>query len=696
MAFGGGSTGPSQMDLPVTFDAATVEYGLLGFGGAEDSTIVVDPTGGTNKVGRVARSATAETYAGTTLTAGAMLGFKTKVPFATGATTMKVRVYAPAAGIPVRLKVENHADNTMTVETEATTTVANTWETLTFDFANQAGGTAALNLASTYDKATIFFNFGKSGAQAGAQLYYFDDLEFGGTSTGGGSFTTLTFDDAAVTYTLTGFGDVIATQVADPTGGTNQVAQVVKPVTAPTWAGVTASTGPNNTVAVIPLTLTATTMTARVYSPDIGIPVRLKVEDASDPTHSTETEAMTTVANTWETLTFDFATPASGAAALNPAYTYNRASLFFNFGTDGATAGAKTYYFDDLTFGGGTTPPPGFASITFDDAAVTYTLTGFGDVIATQVADPTGGTNQVAQVVKPVTAPTWAGVTVSTGANNTVAVIPLTLTATKMTVRVYSPDIGIPVRLKVEDASDPTHSTETEAMTTVANTWETLTFDFATPASGAAALNPAYTYNRASLFFNFGTDGATAGAKTYYFDDLTFGGGTTPPPGFAPITFDDAAVTYTLTGFGDVIATQVADPAGGTNQVGQVVKPVTAPLWAGVTVSTGANNTVPTIPVTATATTFTLRVYSPDAGIPVRLKLEDANDPTHSIETEATVTVAGGWQTVTFDVKNQAGGTAPLNPSYTFNRASVFFNFGTTGAAAGAKTYYFDDLAFVP
>ena len=49
-----------------------------------------------------------------------------------------VRVWAPAAGIPIRLKVEDAADPTKSVETEATTTVANAWETLTFDFANQA------------------------------------------------------------------------------------------------------------------------------------------------------------------------------------------------------------------------------------------------------------------------------------------------------------------------------------------------------------------------------------------------------------------------------------------------------------------------------------------------------------------------------------------------------------------------------
>jgi len=89
-----------------------------------------------------------------------------------------------------------------------------------------------------------------------------------------------------------------------------------------------------------------------VYSPDAGIPVRLKVEDASDPTRSVETEAMTTMANAWETLTFDFANEAPGTAAFNDTYTYNKISVFPNFGTTGATAGAKTYYFDDFTFVG--------------------------------------------------------------------------------------------------------------------------------------------------------------------------------------------------------------------------------------------------------------------------------------------------------------------------------------------------------
>jgi hypothetical protein len=93
---------------------------------------------------------------------------------------------------------------------------------------------------------------------------------------------------------------------------------------------------------------------------------------------------------------------------------------------------------------------------------------------------------------------------------------------------------------------------------------------------------------------------------------------------------------------------------------------------------------------------MTVRVWSPDAGIQVRLKVEDAADPTKSVETEATVTTAAGWQTLTFNFANQAPGTAALNLAYTYNKVSIFFNFGVTGAVAGAKTYYFDDVAFVP
>ncbi len=172
----------TQMSLPVGFDSASVGYGLVGFGGAEDSTIVVDPTDSTNKVAKVVRAANSETYAGTTITAtsaaGVQLGFLPKIPFNVTDTRMSVRVWSPDAGIPVRLKVEDSTDPNKSVETEANITVAAGWQTLTFNFAVQAAGTAALNVANNYNKATIFFDFGRAKAAAVQKTYYFDDLAF--------------------------------------------------------------------------------------------------------------------------------------------------------------------------------------------------------------------------------------------------------------------------------------------------------------------------------------------------------------------------------------------------------------------------------------------------------------------------------------------------------------------------------------
>lgn len=167
-----------QMNLPVTFDDATIDYNLLGFGGADNSTVQTDPTLPTNKVTKVVKSATAFSYAGTTITGLAEKGFSSKIPFTLSDTKMSVRVWSPHSGIKVRLKVEDHANSGITCETEATVTTASGWQTLEFDFANNVSGTPVLDITKNYDKATIFFNFGVAGSVAGLRTYYFDDVKF--------------------------------------------------------------------------------------------------------------------------------------------------------------------------------------------------------------------------------------------------------------------------------------------------------------------------------------------------------------------------------------------------------------------------------------------------------------------------------------------------------------------------------------
>ncbi len=174
---GGGLT---QMNMPVTFDDPNVDYGLIGFGGAENSTIITDPTNATNKVARVVKSASAEVWAGTTVTGVAELGFSSRIPFTASNTTMSVRVWVPVANTPVMLKVEEHASPAKSVETVSMATVVG-WQNLVFNFANERSGTAALDLAFNYDKASLFLNYGVTGAETGERTYYFDDIMFGGT-----------------------------------------------------------------------------------------------------------------------------------------------------------------------------------------------------------------------------------------------------------------------------------------------------------------------------------------------------------------------------------------------------------------------------------------------------------------------------------------------------------------------------------
>ena len=176
------------------------------------------------------------------------------------------------------------------------------------------------------------------------------------------------------------------------------------------------------------------------------------------------------------------------------------------------------------------TPTPSSTALATFDEATAPTFVGFGGATGAIATDPAGGTNKVAKLIKASGAETWGGVTIVKGTNQSIGTIALSSTAKTLTMRVYSPKSGVPIRLKLEDAADPTHTIETEAVTTVAGTWQTLTFNMGSPASGTAAFNAAYTYNKASVFPNFGA--VPLADETYYVDDLTFlgGSGGTPAP----------------------------------------------------------------------------------------------------------------------------------------------------------------------
>lgn len=682
-----GTVTPGGIVFPITFEDEDIDYGLTDFGG-NVSIIVADPTDASNTVVQSTKTDGAPDWSGTTVGQG--VGFADPIPFSADLTTMTVRVWSPNAGTVVRLKAEALTDPTVSVETDAVTTEAATWETLTFDFANQAPGTAALNFGSVYRKASIFFAFGTPGNDL---TYYWDDVNMGESAPpADGLNLPITFEDD-IDYMLTDFGGNASEIVPDPTDPSNTVVETTKTVGAELWAGTTVG-GTVGFENPIPFAPGSTEMTVRVWSPTAGTPVRLKVEQAGNGAISVETQVNTTVAMEWETLTFDFANQVEGPA-INFSSTYNLASIFFNFGTTGAVAGEQTYYWDDLEFGEGSVQPSEGIElpITFEED-IDYGLVDFGDNMSEIVVDPTDASNMVVQTIKPTSAPEWAGTTVAEGIGFSQP-LPFEPDATTMTVRVWSPLAGIPIRLKVENLTDPTISVETEATITEAEVWQTLTFDFANQADGTAAINFSSIYTKASIFFNFGTTGADSGEQTYYWDDVTFGEGSVTPPASPlelPITFEED-IDYSLVDFGGNASEIVVDPTDANNMVVQSIKGEGAQTWAGTTVGEFIGFAEP-LPFEEGATTMTVRVWSPLAGIPIRLKVENLTDPTISVETEAVITTAEVWETLTFDFANEATGTAAINFSSIYTKASIFFNFDTPGSATGEQTYYWDDVTF--
>ncbi len=664
-----------QIDLPISFDDPQVDYTTIDFGGNQ-SAVSADPTSSANKVLKIIKTTGAEVWAGTTMSTS--LGFATKIPITSSTSRISMRVYSPAAGLVVRMKIEDHKDNTHSVETNTNTTVANQWETLVFDFKNQAPGTAALNLTYTFDKASVFFDFGNGG---NGKAYYFDDVKMMPKSLAQIDLP-VTFDDPKVDYTMTDFAGDQSAIAADPTNAANNVLKVIKTNGAIFYAGTTIGASAGFATA-IPISANNSKISVRVYSPAAGLTIKLKIEDHNDANRSVETDTKTTLVNQWETLIFDFNMPATNNT-LNPAFIYDKATIFFDFGNAG---NGNTYYFDDVKMMAAPLSQINLP-VTFDDATVDYSVTDFGRNSSSIVPDPTNGSNMVLKTIKVNGSEVWAGTTLGKDLGF-VRAIPISATATKMSIRIYSPAAGLDIKLKIEDHKDNNRSVETDTKTTVANQWETLVFDFSMPAPNTNPINSSYVYDKASIFFDFGNAG---NGKAYYTDDVKFVGASSGALSQInlPVTFDDPTVNYTVTDFGNNSTAAATDPTNDANNVKKTTKTSGAETWAGTTIGTSAGFAT-AIPISASKTKMSVRVYSPAAGITIRLKIEDHTNNTKTVETEAKTTLANQWETLSFDFSVQANGTAAINAGFTYDMASIFFDFGKAGTGA---VFYWDDVKF--
>ena len=476
----------------------------------------------------------------------------------------------------------------------------------------------------------------------------------------------LTFESSTINYAFNNFDGGNATVIANPqANGINTSAKVGKMIKGPggqvwggSWIGLSS-----------PIDFSANKVfRMKVYSPRVGAKVLLKVENASNGAISYEKEATCSVANTWEDLVFDY-------SGINTANSYHHIVLIFELGTVGDGSANYTFLFDDIRLTNSIPASLLALPVTFDQAGINYAMTDFGGNSTVTAADPANAANNVKKTTKPNGAETWAGTTIGEGFT---APLAFSATATQMSVRVYSPAAGLPVRLKVEDRNNNTHSVETEKLTTVANAWETLVFDFRNQATGTAVLNLAYTYDMASIFFDFNTAG---NGKIFYWDDVTF-----LPVNLAglelPLDFESGTLNYTFTNFDGGNVTIVNNPAsGGINtsaKVGKMVKNAGQP-WGGSFITLDA-------PISFGALrTFKMKVWSPRVGAKVLLKVENLTNGGISFEKEVTTTVANGWEELTFDYTG-------INVANSYQKVVLIFDNGTMGDGTSNFTFYFDDI----
>lgn len=307
--------------------------------------------------------------------------------------------------------------------------------------------------------------------------------------------------------------------------------------------------------------------------------------------------------------------------------------------------------------------------VDFESSTQNYGFGNFGGATASVVDNPDVGEGnpsaRVGQLVKETGSEVWAGSFFDLGQ-------PVDFSEfQKIGMKVWSPQAGIPIILKLENLDDANVFVEVEVQSTAAGQWEELLFDF----EGQDLSNE---YQRIVVFFDFGTEGDDS---AYYFDDIRLTDGSAELS--LPVDFESDEIVYAFESFGGASAEVIdnPDPSGSntSGRVGSFVKQVGSETWGGVFIDMAA-------PINfGNRDKIRMKVWAPQADVAVLLKFESINNPGVEIEVSVQNTVANAWEELEFDF-------AGINSADEFQRVVLFFDFGNTGTAA---PYYFDDIQLV-
>ena len=165
-----GNSSPPQTQMVENFEGSPPAF--TDFGGAIAQVISnPDPSGAntTSNVAEFLKTSGSETWAGTFFDVGYALDLNTY-------SKISMMTWTPKAGVLVKFKLENSANDEEVYEVDLTTTALNAWEELVYDFSSAPD--------FNFDRIVVFFDFGNVGDET---IYYFDEIKLLNEGGGGGS-----------------------------------------------------------------------------------------------------------------------------------------------------------------------------------------------------------------------------------------------------------------------------------------------------------------------------------------------------------------------------------------------------------------------------------------------------------------------------------------------------------------------------
>ena len=630
--------------MPVGFEDGGSLFSFSDFEGGVASAVDNPGPGGINdsaKVGQMQKFAGAS-YAGSTLILDGEVDFSAGSVF-----TMKLW---SSREVPVTFKLEG-----LNVQRIATHTGSSSWEELSFDFDGSTGeGVEAITLI--FDNG----NVGDADGAPGDWTFFFDGIDLGEAVVVIPPATMpVGFEDGGSLFSFSDFEGGVASAVDNPgPGGINDSAKVgqMQKFAGANYAGSTLILDGEVDFSA------GSVFTMKVWS-SREVPVTFKLEGLNVQRIATHSGS-----SSWEELSFDFGGSTSGAGV-------EAITLIFDNGTVGDAGGAAgdwTFFFDgiDLGEGDGTvllaTLPVGF-----EDADVPYTFANFEGGVGSVVDNPgPAGINDSPRVAR---MQKFAGASYGGSTLGLDGVLDFSF-GSVLTMKVWSAR-EVPVTFKLEGLK-----VERVATHSGSGSWEELSFDF----NGSTTGNPV---GAITLIFENGTVGDaenTAEDWTFFFDAINLSDGSIIP---GPIDFEDG-VSEIDSPEGTTVALIANPDRTGLNlspNVASLVNP--GGVESTVSVNLGGKLNL------ATQSTFQVRVWSPKAGVTVRMILGEMANPTSvgggSITTLSTtalfrdyvMTKTNEWELLTFNFAGEA--------TNTFDMLTLTFDEGSVDA----NTYYFDSLS---